>query len=186
LSSQTTELGPKKLEILREVAFGLRRLAIMGDVASSNSVQEMGDVQAAAKTLGLDVAIYEIRRSEDIAPAFTTLKGQSDALYVASSPLVTTNRIRINILAAGARLPTMYASRDNVDAGGLMSYGTNFADLSRRAGDYVDKVLRGIKPAEIPVEQPTRFELVLNLTTAKAIGLDIPATLLARAEEVIE
>jgi ABC-type uncharacterized transport system substrate-binding protein len=121
LSSQSTELGPKKLEILREVVFDLRRLAIMGDVGASNAIQEMGEVQAAAKTLGLDVATYQIRRREDIMPAFGALKGRADALYVTSSPLVSTNRIRINILAVGARLPTMYSFREHVEAGGLVS-----------------------------------------------------------------
>ena len=186
LSSQSTELGPKKLEILREVVFDLRRLAIMADVVASNAVQEMGEVRAAAKTLGIDVATYEIRRQEDIMPAFGALKGRADALYVTSSPLVSTNRIRINILAAAARLPTMYSFREHVEAGGLMSYGTNFPALYRRAADYVDKVLRGTKPADIPVEQPTRFDLVVNLTTAKAIGIEVPPTLLALADEVIE
>jgi putative ABC transport system substrate-binding protein len=186
LSSETTELGPKKLEILREVVPGLHRLTIMGDVSSSNSVQEMGAVRAAAMTLGLNVAISEVRHGEDIVHAFGALKGQADALYVASSPLVSTNRTRINILAAGAQLPTMWGSREHVEAGGLMSYGTNFADLYRRAGDYVDKILRGTRPADMPVERPTKFELVINLTTAHALGLKIPEAFLARADEVIE
>ena len=109
---------------------------------------------------------------EDIAPAFEALKGRAEALYVCSDPLVTTNRIRINTLALGARLPTMYSVREFVEAGGLMSYGPNFPDLFRRAADFVDKILRGAKPADIPVEQPTKFDLVINLTTAKALGLD--------------
>ena len=128
----------------------------------------------------------EIRRAEDIAPAFEALKGRAEALYVVADPLVTTNRIRINTLALGARLPTMYGFREYVEAGGLMSYGPNFPDLFRRAADYVDKILRGAKPADIPVEQPTKFDLVINLKTAKALGLDVPPTLLARADEVIE
>ena len=146
----------------------------------------MGEVQAAARTLGLEVAALEIRRAEDIAPAFEALKGRADALYVVGDPLVITNRIRINTLALAARLPTMYNIREYVEAGGLMSYGPNFPDLFRRAADFVDKILRGAKPGDIPVEQPTKFDLVINLTTAKALGLDVPPTLLARADEVIE
>ena len=128
----------------------------------------------------------EIRRAEDIAPAFEALKGRAEALYVAADPLINSNRLRINILALGARLPTMFPLREIVEAGGLMSYGTNFPDLFRRAADYVDKILRGAKPADLPVEQPTKFDLVINLITAKALGLEVPPTLLARADEVIE
>ena len=130
--------------------------------------------------------MLEIRRAEDIAPAFEAIKGRVQALYVTVDPLTITNRIRINTLALGARLPTMYALREYVDAGGLMSYGPNFPDLFRRAADYVDKILRGAKPADIPVEQPTKFDLVINLITAKALGLEVPPSLLARADEVIE
>jgi putative ABC transport system substrate-binding protein len=146
----------------------------------------MREVQAAAGTLDLEVTTSEIRQSKDIVPAFKTLKGHTDALYVCTDPVVVTNLVRINILAVAARLPTMHARREYVEAGGLMSYGTNFPDLFRRAGDYVDKILRGAKPAEVPVEQPTKFDFVINLTTATALGLEIPPTLLARADEVIE
>jgi putative ABC transport system substrate-binding protein len=161
-------------------------LAVLANVDFPGAMQEMGEVQAAARTLGLEVVALEIRRAEDIAPAFDALKGRADALYVCGDTLVFTNRIRINILAAGARLPTIYSTRDNVEAGGLMSYGANIPDLFRRAADYVDKILRGAKPADLPVEQPTKFELVVNLTTAKALSLDVPPTVLARADEVIE
>ena len=186
LSIQATDLAGKRLELLREVVPGLRRLAIMANVGDPGAVLEMGEVQAAARTLGLEVATFEIRRAEDIAPAFEALKGRAEALYVCADPLVITNRIRINTLALGARLPTMYGFREYVEAGGLMSYGPNFPDLFRRAADYVDKILRGAKPADLPVEQPTKFDLVINLTTAKALGLTVPPTLLARADEVIE
>jgi len=186
LSSQTADLAAKRLGLLREVVLGLRRLAIMGNVGNPLSVLELSEVQAAASTLGLEVATLEIRRAEDIAPAFDALKGRADALYVCLDPVLITNRIRINTLALAARLPTMSADRGSVEAGGLMSYGPNFPDLWRRAADYVDKILRGAKPGEIPVEQPTKFDLVINLTTAKALGLDVPPTLLARADEVIE
>jgi len=150
------------------------------------AVLEMSEVEATAKTLGLDIATFEIRRADDIAPAFDALKGRGDALYVVADPLVTTNRIRISTLALGARLPTMHGQRENVEVGGLMSYGANYPGLHRRAADYVDKILKGAKPADLPVEQPTKFELVINLKTAKALGLTIPPSLLGRADELIQ
>jgi putative tryptophan/tyrosine transport system substrate-binding protein len=159
-----------------------------GQTAGSNpsNMVEMGEVQAAASTLGIHAATSEIRRVEDIAPAFEALKSRSDALYVCANPLMNTNRVRINTLALGARLPTMHTVREHVEAGGLMSYGPNWPDQFRRAAEIVDKILRGTKPGDIPVEQPTKFELVLNLTTAKALGLTIPESFLLRADEVIE
>jgi putative ABC transport system substrate-binding protein len=186
LSNQSADLAGKRLELLREVVPSLRRLAILANAGSPIGVLEMREAQAAARTLGLEVVTSEIRRVEDIAPAFETLKDRAEALYVASDPLVTTNRIRINTLALGARLPTMHGQGDNVEAGGLMSYGANYPDLHRRAADYVDKILRGAKPGDIPVEQPTKFDLVINLTTAKVLGLTIPESFLVRADEVIE
>jgi putative tryptophan/tyrosine transport system substrate-binding protein len=186
LSLQATDLAAKRLELLREIVPGLRRLAILANVGAPIAVLEMREVQGAALTLGLEVALIEIRRAEDIGPAFEALKGRPEALYVANEPLVVIHRVRINTLALSARLPTMYIMRDFVEAGGLMSYGANFPDLYRRAGDFVDKILRGAKPADIPVEQPTKFDLVINLTTAEALGLTIPPSLLVRADEVIE
>jgi putative ABC transport system substrate-binding protein len=186
LSIQQTDVAAKRLEILGEAVPGLRRLAILGNVGGPAVVLDMREVQAAARTLGLEVITLEIRRGEDIAAAFETLKGRADALYVCIDPLVNTHRIRINTLALAARLPTMHIPREPVEAAGLMSYGPNLPDLWRRAGDYVDKILRGANPADIPVEQPRKFDLVINLTTAKALGLEIPPTLLARADEVIE
>ena len=186
LSSQFTDLAGKRLELLREMVPSLRRLAIMANAGYPAGVLEMAEVQATTRTLGLDVVTLELRRAEDIAPAFEALKGRAEALYVCAESLVTTNRVRINTLALAARLPTMHSIREYVEAGGLMSYGPNFPDLWRRAGDLVDKILRGAKPADIPVEQPTKFDLIINLTTAKALGLDVPPTLLARADEVIE
>jgi ABC-type uncharacterized transport system substrate-binding protein len=186
LSSQTGDLAGKRLEVFRELVPGLRRLAIMANVDAPGAVLEVADVQATARAFGLEVFTSEIRRTEDIAPAFEALKGRADALFVPPEPLVFANRIRINILAAFARLPTMYGSREYVEVGGLMSYGANFPDLFRRAGDYVDKILRGAKPGDIPVEQPTKFDLVINLTTAKALGLKILESFLLRADEVIE
>jgi ABC-type uncharacterized transport system substrate-binding protein len=186
LSVQQTDIAGKRLELLREVVPRLRRLAIMVDVGFAQGVLEMGEVKATAHTLGLEVTPLEIRRAEDIAPAFEALKAQADALYVAVNALVTTNRTRIITLALGARLPTIFNTRDFVQAGALMSYGPNYPDMFRRTADLVDKILRGTKPGDIPVEQPTKFELVINLTTAKALGLTIPELFLLRADEVIE
>jgi len=186
LSGQGIDLTGKRLELLREVVPRLRRLAIMADVGYHNAVLEMGEVQNAARTLGLEVAPLEIRRAEDIAPAFAALTTQADALYVVVDALVSANRTRIINLALGARLPTIFNIRVFVQAGGLMSYGPNFSDQFRRAAEFVDKILHGMKPAEIPVEQPTKFELVINLKTAEVLGLTVPPMLLARADEVIE
>jgi len=186
LSLQTTDIAAKRIELLRAVVPTLRRLAILGNVDNPLSLTEMPEVLATARTLGLEATTLEIRRREDIVPAIEALKGGADALYVAGDPLINANRVRINILAVGARLPTIYIQRESVEAGGLMSYGPNFPDLFRRAAEYVDKILRGAKPADIPVEQPTKFDLVVNLVTAKVLGLTVPPTLLARADEVIE
>jgi putative ABC transport system substrate-binding protein len=186
LSVQMTDLAGKRLELLREVVPGLRRLAIMVNPGASAAILEINEAQAAAKMLGLDIAAFEIRRAEDIVPAFEALKGRAEALYVVADPLITSNRLRINILALGARLPTMHSFREHVEAGGLMSYGPNFPDLFRRAADFVHKILHGAKPGDIPVEQPTKFDFIINLTTAKALGIDLPPALLARADEVIE
>jgi ABC-type uncharacterized transport system substrate-binding protein len=186
LSIQQTDLAAKKLELLREVVPSLRRLAILGNVDAPSVVLDMREVQATGRTLGLEVITLEIRRGEDIVPAFEALNGRAEALYVVIDPLVNIHRVRINTLALAARLPTMHTFREGVEAGGLMSYGANFPDLFRRAADFVDKILRGAKPGDIPVEQPTKFDLVVNLTTAKALRLTVPPTLLARADEVIE
>jgi len=186
LSSQQTDTAGKRLELLREVLPDLRRLAIMASVGSPEAAQEARDVQAISKKLGLDVVTSEIRHAGDISRAFKTLKGQAEALYVTADALANSNRMRINALALAARLPTMYGIRGMVEAGGLMSYGANYSDLFRRAGYYADKILRGAKPAELPVEQPTKFDLVVDLITAEALGLTVPPTLLARADEVIE
>jgi len=186
LSNQSRDLAGKRLELLREVLPGLGRLAILANVDNPAVVRNMREVQTTARTLGVEVITLEIRRGEDIVPAFEALNGRAEALYVVIDALVNTHRIRINTLALAARLPTMHMFREGVEVGGLMSYGANFPDMYRRAADYVDKILRGTKPADIPVEQPTKFDLIINLTTAKALGLKIPPTLLARADEVIE
>jgi len=186
LSNQISDTGGKKLEFMREIVPSLRQVAILANVGNPAAVLDMVEAQASARKLGLEVTTSEIRRAEDIAPAFDALKGHADALYVCTDPLVNTHRIRVNILALAARLPTIHSLREYVEAGGLMSYGPNIPDLLRRAADFVDKILHGARPADIPVEQPTKFDLVINLTTAKALGLTIPESLLARATEVIE
>ena len=186
LSNQSTDIAAKRLELLREVVPNLKRLAILANIASPASMLEMREVEEAARSLGLEVATLKIRQAGDISRDFKTIKGNADALLVTADPLINSNRVRINTLAIGARLPTIYNFRDSVEMAGLMSYGPNLPDLFRRVADYADKILRGAKPADIPVEQPTKFDLVLNLITAQALGLTVPPTLLARADEVIE
>jgi putative ABC transport system substrate-binding protein len=184
-SNQSTDLASKRFGLMREVVPGLHRLAILVNAGNPSNVLESRGLEAAAQTLGLEVTTLGIRQAADIAPAFERL-GKADALFVIPDPLILTNLTLINTLVLGARLPTMYGSRDFVAPGGLMSYGANFEDQFRRAASYVDKILRGAKPADLPIEQPTKFDLVINLTTAKALGLKIPESFLLRANEVIE
>jgi putative ABC transport system substrate-binding protein len=186
LSNQTKDLAGKRVELLREIVPGLRGLGILVNVLNVSAVAEMREVEAAAATLGLKVVKLEIRRAEDIAPALEAFTGPAVALYVVQDALAGTNALRINTLALGKRLPTMFGARESLETGGLMSYGTDALDLRRRAASYVDKILRGTKPGDIPVEQPTKFDLVINLTTAKVLGLDVPLFLQQRADEVIE
>jgi putative ABC transport system substrate-binding protein len=186
LSIQATEVAGKRLQLLREIMPRLRQLAIMVDFNAPQSVLEMGEVQAAARALGIEVAPLAIYTAEDIVPAFDALKAKADALYVVSNALTNANRTRIITLALNARLPTIFNTRDLVQAGGLMSYGPNFLAQFRHTAEYVDKILRGTKPGDIPVEQPTKFEFVINLTTAKALGITVPSSLLARADSVLE
>ena len=185
-SIQNTETASKRVELLRELVPSLRRLAILANAGYPAAVLEMTEVLTAAKALGLEVTNMEIRRAEDIGPVFERINGKADALHVCTDSLVYTNWSRINSLALDARLPTMNGAREYVDVGGLISYGPNFPNLWRRAAELVDKILRGAKPGDLPVEQPTKFDLVINLKTAKALGLNVPPTLLARADEVIE
>ena len=186
LSSQAPEIASKRLELLREIVPGLRRLAILSDLDNPYVKLDVSQTQQAAGSFGVEVATFNIRRSEDIAPAFDALKGRAEALYVPSIPVAFVRRIRINTLALAARLPTLHDVREYVEAGGLMSYGANWPHMWARAADFVDKILRRTKPGDIPVEQPTKFEFVLTLTTAKALGLTIPESFLLRADEVIE
>jgi putative ABC transport system substrate-binding protein len=186
LSLQQSDIVGKKLGLLRELVADIQRLAVIGNVGNPASVLEMAEVKAAAKKLSLDVISLDIRRAEDISPSLDTSRGRAQALYVSTDPLIITNVNRINTLALGTHLPTIYNGKEYIQSGGLMSYGPRYVDLFRRAAELVDKILRGARPNDLPVEQPTKFELVINLTAAKALGLTVPPTLLARADEVIE
>jgi len=186
LSVQQTEITGKRIELLRAVVPGLQRLAILFDAGYPASVLEAGNVEATARMLGLKIVAHEIRRAEDVVPAFDALKDQADALYVVENTLLYGSSMNIITLALNARLPTTFTFGDLARAGALMSYGPNLSVMFRRAADYVDKILKGAKPADLPIEQPTKFELVINLKTAKALGVTVPAQMLARADEVIE
>ena len=186
LSLENADLAGKRVALLREVVAGLRRLAIIANVRDSVGNLDLREARNAAGKLGLEIVPLEIRGAADIAPSFADLSNRADALYVAGDPLMVANRVRINTLALIARLPAIYNSRDYVELGGLMSYGPDFLGLYRRGAEFVDKILRGAKPADLPVEQPTKFYLVVNLTTAKALKLTIPESFLSLADEVIE
>jgi putative tryptophan/tyrosine transport system substrate-binding protein len=186
LSLQQSDTAAKRLGMLREVVPGLRHVAIAANVDNASVQLDLREVQSAAVALGIEPIKFEMRRSEDIAPAINAVKGRADALYVCNDPVASTNRVRICELALDIRLPTMCGAREYVEAGGLMSYAANFPDLFRRTAEYVDKILRGAKPSELPVEQPTKFDLIINLKTAKALGLTIAPTMLARADDVLE
>jgi putative ABC transport system substrate-binding protein len=186
LSSMQPDTAGKRVELLRELIPGLRRLAALLDVGNPFSAQDNAEVRRIAQPVGIEVDTFEIRRDEDIARAFEAFSSRAQAVYIPSVPLLFANRSRIDALALAARLPTMHGVREFVEAGGLISYGPHWPDMWRRAANFVDKILRGAKPADLPVEQPTKFELVVNLKTAKAIGLTIPPTVVARADEVIE
>jgi len=186
LSGQVADTAGKRIELLHDLIPALHRLAIFGNFANPNVAVELEAAQAAARALNLDIVRSGFRRAEDIPPAIESPNLRADALYVCVDPLAIANRVSINTLALRMRLPTIHSYRDNLEGGGLLSYGTDVADLYRRAASLVDKVLRGAKPADLPVEQPTKFDLVINLKTAKALGLAVPPTLLALADEVIE
>jgi putative ABC transport system substrate-binding protein len=186
LSIQNRDLAGKRVELLREFVPGLAHLAILTNADNISAVLEEREVEAAAQTFGLEAVRLEIRRADDIAPALESFKGLARAVYVVADALTNTNALRTNILAVGARLPTLYSGRQEIEAGGLIAYGADGVGQYRRAAEYVDKILRGAKPADLPVEQPTKFDLVINLTTARALGLTIPEAFLARADEVIE
>ena len=186
LSGQNADLNGKRFELLHEIVPNLRRLAVLFNGNNLAYRLEADIVRAAALPLGLEVLAAEIRSGDDIAPTFAAIATNADALLVVGEPLTFTYRSQISALALAARLPTTYYTRGYVEAGGLMSYGPNFPALFRRMADYVNKLLRGTKPEDLPVEQPTRYDLIVNLTTAKALGLKIPESFLLRADEVIE
>ncbi len=186
LSSEAPDTASKKLGLLRELVPDLHRLAILADVGNPYAMLDERKIGEAARTVGVEVVTFEMRQAGDIDPAFDAMKGRAQALYVLPVPLLFANRVRINTLALAGRLPTLHGVREYVEVGGLMSYGPNWPSMWRRAGDLVDKILRGIKPADIPVEQPTKFDLVINLTTAKVLGLTVPQSFALRADEVIE
>jgi putative tryptophan/tyrosine transport system substrate-binding protein len=186
LWQEETYAAGKRVEMLREIIPSLRHLAIMANVGNPSATLQMHQVEAMTRTLGLEAVTAEIRRAEDIGPAFDALKDRVQALYVCNDPLAATNRVHINTLALAIRLPTMFMGREYVEAGGLISYGPNFADLYRRAAELVDRILRGAKPGDIPVERPKKFDLVVSLTTARALGLTIPGSFLQHADEVID
>ena len=158
----------------------------MANASAWGAMLELAEVGNTARSLGLEPVTLEFRQADDIATTLAGIKGRADALFVCGDPLANTNRVQINTIALSAKIPTMYASREYVEAGGLLSYGASFSDLYRRAGDYVDKILRGTKPGDIPIQQPTKFDLVINLKIAKALGLTVSPSLVARADEVIE
>jgi putative ABC transport system substrate-binding protein len=186
LSLQGPDIGNKRLGLMREALPGLHRLAVIANPASPQAASELDEVRNAARGLDIEVTGLEIQRAEDFTPAIEALKGRADAIYACADALISANAARINGLALAARLPTMFYAREYLDGGGFMAYGPNVPDLFRRSADFVDKILKGNKPGEIPVEQPTTLELIVNLKTAKALGLEVPPTLLARADEVIE
>ena len=186
LSLQGPDIGSKRLGLMREALPGLRRLAIIANPASPQAASELDEVKTQARSLGLEPTGLEIRRAEDFAPAIEALKDSADAVYACADALISANAARINALALAARLPTMFYAREYLEGGGFMSYGPNVPELFRRSADFVDKILRGTKPGDIPVEQPTKLELIVNLKTAKSIGLTVPESFLLRADEVIE
>ena len=186
MSVQSTDLAGERLELFREVVPAMHRLAIMFDASYPAAVLGNRAVQDAAHTLGLEAVSHEIWRAEDIPPVFAAAKAQTDALYIVENALVSSASAQITALALGARMPTMFNIGTAVRVGALLAYGPNFPTLFRRAADDVDKILHGTKAGDIPVEQPIKFDLTINLTTAKALGLTVPDKMLALADEVIE
>jgi putative ABC transport system substrate-binding protein len=186
MSYEGPDLSTKRIGLLREVVGSFSRLAIIANSGAAGAMREMHEVEAASGSFGLEVLPFVIQRPQDIASAFISINGHAQALYVCADPLVNTNRTTIIALGSDVRLPTIFGERENVEEGGLISYGPHIPDLYRRAAELVDKILRGTTPSEIPVEQPTKFELVLNLKTAKLLNLAIPESFLRRADEVIE
>ena len=186
LSLTSPDLGGKRFDLLREAVPSIRRLAIMANADYPPAMRELEEVEAAAQPRGIETIALKIRSAGDVAPAFEELSDRADAVYVVGEAVTSTNSARINTFALAARLPTSYNNIDRLGPGGFMSYGPDFPSLYRRAAEMVDRILRGTKPADIPVEQPTRYDLVFNLTTAKALRLKVPESLLLRADKLIE
>ena len=185
-STQHQDTVGKRMQFLHELIPTLRRVAVLANIGNPADLQEKSEIQQASAKLGLELIMVDVRSAEDISPALDALHGRAQALYVVSDALFADNRDRINRVALEARLPTVNGFREMAEAGGLISYGPDYLDLFRRAADQVDQILRGAAPADIPVEQPTKFELIVNLKTAKTLRLAVPSTLLATADEVIE
>jgi putative tryptophan/tyrosine transport system substrate-binding protein len=187
MSLMAPDLGGKRLELLKELLPRLARVAVLWNAANPYAAIVFKETHAAGRTLGVEVQSFEVRSPDDFDGAFEIVRRQRpDALITVEDPLTFSHRKRIADFAVAYRLPSLHGFREDVEAGGLISYGANLPDLFRRAAGYVDKILKGAKPADLPVQQPTQFELVINLKTARALGLEVPATLLATADEVIE
>jgi putative tryptophan/tyrosine transport system substrate-binding protein len=186
LSIQSPELVGKRVELLREMVPELASLGLLMNAANTSTPLEQQELEASCRTLGLRLETMLVRQPEEIVAAIETLRTRAQVLYVPLDPLFNSNSVRLNAAAITARMPTMYSTRDGVQAGGLIAYGPSITANFRRAAELTDKILRGAKPADIPVEQSAKFDLVVNLKTAKALRLDVPASLLARADEVIE
>jgi putative ABC transport system substrate-binding protein len=187
LSSVSTDLSGKRLELLNEAIPKLSRVAVLYDPTDRSKIAEVKEIKRDAQSLGVQLQALEVRHLDEFENAFKTAsRVKASAILVLPTSILNSNRKRIADLATKTRLPTMLATSQHMDAGALMSYGPDYADLYRRAAVYVDKILKGAKPAELPVEQPTKFELVINLKTAKQIGLSIPPNVLARADKVIK
>jgi putative ABC transport system substrate-binding protein len=187
LTSLSQDLSGKRLELLKETVPRLTRVGILWNSGNPDNATQLREAESAATALGVQLQPVEVKSSNDFDKAFSGItKGRSGALYALGDSLIATNRKRIVDFAAKSRLASMFSTRQAVEAGGLMAYGTNFLDLFRRTAIYVDKILKGAKPADLPVEQPTKFELVINLKTAKQIGLTIPPNVLVRADKVIK
>jgi putative ABC transport system substrate-binding protein len=185
LSIQPTELSSKRLELLRDIIPNVRRLAALVNTHIIDA-REVVAIRTASAKLNIDASVLDVQTAEDIEAAMATLAGQTDALYVYSEPLTNANKDKIIKAATAAKIPTIFGFREFVDAGGLISYGPNFIDLFARAAEFADKILRGATPADLPVQQPVKFDLIINLKAAKALGLSISETVLTRADEVIE
>ncbi len=183
---QAADAAGKRLELLHQIVPDLRRLAVLFDANYPASVLETERVEAVARNLGLTVLSKEVNRAEDVPPVLNALKGQADALYVVENSLIAANSSRIAALALNIQMPTSFTTSATVKGGGLMSYGPNVPALYQRAAEYVDKILRGANPGELPVEQPTEFDFVINLKTAKVLGIDVPNSMQLLADEVIE